>query len=560
MLEELISQGRYFEARSKAEEILQTASDVRTKQLLALAISKLGMPELALETIEPVYKQSPDDPESAGILGSIYKELFKKNQQTKFAILSRDTYQRNFILTQNYYTGINAASMSAMAGQAGQARDIAAQVIVLVEQKIPHGFWELATLGEAYLLIKNKALSAEYYVQARKMAGSDWGQVTSVHNQLWLLNHYIPVAKDVMKLFGPPNVVAFSGHMIDGPSRTTPRFPASIEQQIKESIRHSIRTMNARVGYSSLACGSDILFVESLVEEGAEVNILLPFAKEDFIKTSVHFAGAGWVDRFNKIMHHHPSSLITNAPYGGNEELFSFLGRAIYGAAILRCGATHSEPSLLTVLSDSDLKAREGGTRDTVAQWPFAQRHVNINPDIFTLNLPPVVASTSAPSFEFVKTSDRILYLVYIGLAGLPSSEFHDLIDKYDSGSPDRALRIAAGDSMESFFILAFTSESGAMEFVAHLRGSLREFRQENLIKLALHVGTVAIESRMLSGQAIEDLKEIGSHVGAGLVCASEQFAWELVLSTKSYQLHRAGVISTQGKRNWTFYNVEILD
>src|SRR5882672_5941110 len=132
-IESLINQGKYFEARTKAEAALKQADDLRLKQLCALAISKTGSPEAALELMEPVYRQFPNDPESAGILGSIYKELFKKNQSTAFAIKSRDTYFQNFSATKNHYTGINAASMSAMAGQAGRSREIAAEVISLLE-------------------------------------------------------------------------------------------------------------------------------------------------------------------------------------------------------------------------------------------------------------------------------------------------------------------------------------------------------------------------------------------------------------------------------------------
>jgi len=124
-LESLISHGRYIEARINAEEALKTSQDLRYKQLYALAVSKSGMPETALAFLEPVYSQFPDDPESAGILGSIYKELFKKNQSNSFAIKSRDTYFRNFSLTKSYYTGINAAAMTAMAGQASRSRELA---------------------------------------------------------------------------------------------------------------------------------------------------------------------------------------------------------------------------------------------------------------------------------------------------------------------------------------------------------------------------------------------------------------------------------------------------
>ncbi len=557
--ENLISQGRYFEARSKAEAALERSSDPRIKQLLALATSKLGMPELALEIILPVYNQSPDDIESAGILGSIYKELFKKNQQTTFAVLARDTYQRNFEVTNNYYTGINAASMSAMAGQVGKAREVASLVILLIEGQT--GFWELATLGEANLLTKNKAKSIEYYVRARQMAGNDWGKVTSVHNQLWLLNHFIAVSNEVLKLFAPPNVVAFSGHMIDQPDRATPRFPANIEQHVKDSIRNSIRTMNARIGYCSLACGSDILFVESMIEEGGEVNLFLPFAIDDFIKTSLEFAGSHWVDRFKKIIENHGVNFATTSQYGGNDELFSFLSKVIYGAAILRSNASHAEPNLLTVLSDVDLKAKEGGTRDTIAAWPFQQRHVNINPDIFRtkVSISPEPVKTRTPRPPFQKTSDRILYLVNVGLEGIPTSEFYNIIDQYGANAQDHPLRVVADQTNEKSFIVSFESVAATMEFVSHAREKLKPLRQGASIMLALHAGTVSFESNKLKGHVIDDLKEIGTHVIAGSICASEQFAALLALNDKAYQIQYAGVIISTGKINRPYYKLEIF-
>lgn len=556
-LENLIAQGRYFEARSKAEEMLNSAPHPRVKQLLALAISKLGMPELALETIEPLYRQSPDDTESAGILGSVYKELFKKNQKTSFAVLSRDTYEKNFESTQNYYTGINAASMSAMAGQVSKAREIAAQVIVLVEQ-YPNGFWELATLGEAYLLIKNKTKSVDYFVRTRKMAGNDWGKVTSVHNQLWLLNHYLPVPNEVMKLFAPPNVVAFSGHMIDHPSRSTPRFPTGIEQSVKESIRNSIRTMNARIGYCSLACGSDILFVEAMIEEGGEVNLLLPFSKEDFMKTSLEFAGSNWVERFNAIVETHPVSYVTSGGYGGNDELFTLLGHIIYGSAILRGITTHSEPHLLTVLSDIDLKSKAGGTRNLISRWPFSQRMVNINPDIFTAKIESTPI-TGTPQHKFEKTNDKISFLVYVGLEEIPTSALYDIIDKFDIDKSAGSLRIIAQEPTEKSLIIAFESEAGAMEFVSHVNETLNPNKRASAIKLALHVGTVSSDQSGINSQSILDIKEISTHVGFGLICASEQFAAILALNKEAYHLHHAGVIASDNKAIRSFYNVDFL-
>src|SRR5687768_16158859 len=87
-IEELIAQGRYLEARFLSEKV-KIDSDLKAQQLYGLALSKSGMPEDALQLLEPLYRSNGEDPETAGILGSIYKELFKKNQTTTFAQLSR---------------------------------------------------------------------------------------------------------------------------------------------------------------------------------------------------------------------------------------------------------------------------------------------------------------------------------------------------------------------------------------------------------------------------------------------------------------------------------------
>lgn len=62
--------------------------------------------------------------------------------------------------------------MSAMAGQASRGREIATEVITLL-QEATDDFWKLATLGEAFMLTKNRQKSVEHFIQARKHAGND---------------------------------------------------------------------------------------------------------------------------------------------------------------------------------------------------------------------------------------------------------------------------------------------------------------------------------------------------------------------------------------------------
>ena len=77
--------------------------------------------------------------------------------------------------------------------------------------------------------------------------------------------------------------MVFSGHMIDLPGRSTPRFPANLEGVIGEAIEDGLRKLDGRIGYASAACGSDILFLEKILELGGEIHVILPIPMEQFV-------------------------------------------------------------------------------------------------------------------------------------------------------------------------------------------------------------------------------------------------------------------------------------
>ncbi len=543
-LESLVNHGRYLEARELALRIKDDPliDHVRADQLLALSLSKSGSPEQALAQLDLAYRRNPEDAETAGILGGIYKALFKKHQDSKYAILSRDTYVKNFSISQNYYTGINAATMSAIAGRAVQGREIATTIISLIEDKATT-LWEMATLGEAYLLTKNRDRSVEYYIKARKLAGNDWGKVLSIHNQLWLLNHYIAVPKEVMRIFAPPNVVAFAGHMIDAPNRATPRFPAAIEGKIKDSIKSAIRTLNASIGYCSLACGADILFAEAMAEEGGEVHILMPFSKTDFINTSLSFAGDEWVTRFDALHSKYPNTYITHDHYGGNDDLFSLLGKVIFGAAILRSLTYYQEPYLLTVLSEYDMKRREGGTRDTIQLWPFPQRHTNINPDVLYSTSELIKSEASATRHEQTIIPNRpVLYTACIELVDVLPMERERIEKLIKSLAGEEQLAFKIFEETEDSYVLGLETEIGLMDIIRSVWNSTAPFKPEKPIRIGLHAAPVYINSTA-DDTNIKMLRAISQYAPQGSICSSIGFAAVLALYPKKFQLDYVGVI-----------------
>jgi len=109
------------------------------------------------------------------------------------------------------------------------------------------------------------------------------------------------LATDQLEINEPRQVFLFSGHMVDAPDRSPARFPPEKEQHAAAAIAKLLDALGAGaddVAISSGACGSDLLFAEACLQRKLQVEIYLPFAEEEFLKSSVDFAGNHWRDRF----------------------------------------------------------------------------------------------------------------------------------------------------------------------------------------------------------------------------------------------------------------------
>ena len=99
----------------------------------------------------------------------------------------------------------------------------------------------------------------------------------------------------------PRQVFLFSGHMIDAPDRSPPRFPSDKEPLAAAAIDKLLDELGAvttDVAISSGACGGDLLFAESCLQRRLRVEIYLPFVQEEFLKESIDFAGEHWREKF----------------------------------------------------------------------------------------------------------------------------------------------------------------------------------------------------------------------------------------------------------------------
>lgn len=98
-------------------------------------------------------------------------------------------------------------------------------------------------------------------------------------------------------------VFLFSGHMIDGPERPEPRFPADKEAIAAARIAEALDHLGAGPNDLALAqgaSGGDLLFGEACLARGVRFQMLLPLAEPEFIAASVLPAvnGENWRKRY----------------------------------------------------------------------------------------------------------------------------------------------------------------------------------------------------------------------------------------------------------------------
>jgi hypothetical protein len=105
----------------------------------------------------------------------------------------------------------------------------------------------------------------------------------------------------------PPRLVLlFSGHMVDAPTRPQPRFPpfkvpaatAAIQQRLAE-----LQAGSADIAYTQGAAGGDLIFARACLRRGVALQLLLPFAEDEFIAQSVlpSSDGPSWRQRFDTV-------------------------------------------------------------------------------------------------------------------------------------------------------------------------------------------------------------------------------------------------------------------
>jgi tetratricopeptide (TPR) repeat protein len=415
--EKLLRMGEPLLAYNAVEQALaDRPGERRLRQLKGLALARSGALRRANEELAALRDEGSVDGETLGLLARTHKDLGLADTDSAarehhlaaafdiYATGYRESDRRGE-LAEAYYTGINAATMAFLRGHIEHARDIAVEVEKLCQKVLQEGsgdaYWPQATLAEAALIIGDQELARERYAAAASLAGKRYGDLSSTRHQArLLLEHQQQSTAWLDSAMHIPPVLIYTGHMIDSPGRSQPRFPPEMESTIRAEIRRRLERLEPVAAYGSAACGADILCLECVQELGGELHIVLPFPAEQFRSESVDFCPDGhWKERFERLLESADEVLvISEQPPPSGTSIYEYVNLFMTGVARLRAQMMETHVQGLAVWDGTGIGG-EGGTGSLVSMWQdtgVALEHIAL--DAVTAPVESLPAQASEPA------------------------------------------------------------------------------------------------------------------------------------------------------------------
>lgn len=539
---------------------------VGLRQVRGLALARSGSTEEANTELEALRAEGSLDDQTLGVLARTHKDLALAapagDSRCAHLAAALRHYADAYASSRSYWTGVNVATLAALSGDPEQSIAVAREVMANCRSTLtrlpaadPDRYWVLATLGEAALCLGDLPQAADWYGQAAQHGRHRFGDLNSTrrHARLLLEQHGRDVAF-VDAWLPLPKVVIFSGHMMDRVDRPRPRFPETLEATVSKAIRDWLSACNGLIGFSSAACGADLLFLEAVNSLGGETHVVLPCHQDEFVTDSVDIGATGeWRRRFDaQLACSRVVYASSSRPLDGGLG-YDYANHIIHGLGQLRAKELETGLAALTVWDGQPGDGR-GGTSSAVRHW---QRHgipvhqVRLDGSghagphglaAVPLEAPAEVQVAALPAGEIDDAVMALLFADAVGFSQLNDAEVPLFVDSclglvaqlIDTDPVSIPVRETWGDGL----FLAFTSVRAAGVFALALRDAMvstdwtaRGFVRPLTMRFALHAGPVHLTTDPITGLP----KCCGTHVSraarlepktpSGQVYASEAFA-----------------------------------
>jgi class 3 adenylate cyclase/tetratricopeptide (TPR) repeat protein len=350
--------------------------DAVLKRIQALALARMGSRREAFAILQRIDPQRDSSEEMVGLLARIYKDQWLATGRIADLQLAWESYVKAYNDSpEKYWSGINAATLGFKYGAHDDARKIGKELIGVCREKLEHApaderYYLAATIAEAHLLLQQLPEAELWYKRAAELGNEHFGDIlTTWANARILLSSMPPEVHSRMNIaLQVPRVAVFAGHRIDEPGRELPRFPENRAESVKEGIRVHLLETRARIGFSSAASGSDILFLEAMQSLGGRTYIVLPCNQEQFIEESVGSSDS-WVARFQAVVKRAAEVIIVSpSRLSIGSVAYDFASDVLYGQALSASRQNGTKLFHLAVWDGREGDGR-GGTADIINLW-----------------------------------------------------------------------------------------------------------------------------------------------------------------------------------------------
>lgn len=329
--------------------------DLQHRAVLALA--RAGALDFAMSEYDSYGLAAVQDNEDIMALnGRLSKDLYLRSSGPKalgHALDAARKYEAAFQSTLGYYSGINSATMAFMADMSPDrvsARIEAIEALLPVSREATstdHYFTE-ATRAECFLLKGERVRAVAALHAAIDFDPLNYAAHASTLKQFTMISAKREESLEWLSDFKPPRSLHYAGHI-----RLTQN---EVEQEVlKISISDALQQEDVGFGFGALAAGGDILFAEALLEQGAELHVVLPCAKDIFLRESVTPFGVGWAERFEDCLSRASSlRILTQTENWPDKYLNRLCGLSAMGHAILQGQSLSAPPLQMLILNETN--------------------------------------------------------------------------------------------------------------------------------------------------------------------------------------------------------------
>ena len=248
--------------------------------------------------VEAGLEQVFDDPKVLTLKGRLLKDRARAAQDQAQQALFRESataYSGAAAIKPDSYPLINAATMALFAGQTDQMRVLVNEVLALLQTGTGRGetpYWHAATRAEALLLIGEVDAANTAIAEAVSHAPRAWEDHATTLRQFRQIMNFRGEDHSWLCDYSPPPSLYFSGTI----------GLAANDLIATTAIQNAVAEISPGFGFGALAAGADILIAEALIDNGAELHVVLPAIPSIFKAMSVDPFGLEWGARFDSLI------------------------------------------------------------------------------------------------------------------------------------------------------------------------------------------------------------------------------------------------------------------